>query len=290
MSFSCFLIGGKNLLIECGEILRAEGHQICGVITADPAVTEWARQHAIEVVPVQEDFREALAQQPFDYLFSMAYLSVIPKEILALPHKGAINFHDGPLPRYAGLNTPNWAIYHGEMEYGITWHYMAEGVDQGDILVQKTFDTTPGETALSLNTRCFEAGIESFANLVGQLEAGTETRLAQDPSQYRYFSKRQRPPSCGVLDWRQSAQKLECLVRSLHCGVYENPLGMAKLFHGGRLLEVRRAEVREGFARPGQVMAINEEILVGTGDGLLALLHFGDLEGNELPLARLYPS
>ena len=73
--------------------------------------------------------------------------------MIALPTRAAINFHDGPLPEYAGLNTPVWALLNGETQHGVTWHLMTREVDRGDILAQRRFDLTDSETALTLNTR-----------------------------------------------------------------------------------------------------------------------------------------
>ena len=58
---------------------------------------------------------------------------MIPDPVLALAARGAINFHDGPLPRYAGLNAPVWAILNREPAHGVTWHLIEGGIDEGDI-------------------------------------------------------------------------------------------------------------------------------------------------------------
>ena len=87
-------------------------------------------------------------------------------QVLALA-RGAVNFHDGPLPRYAGLNAPVWAILNGERQHGISWHLIEGGVDEGDVLESRSFDIAPQDTALTLNTRCFEAAMESFPSVSG---------------------------------------------------------------------------------------------------------------------------
>ena len=81
---------------------------------------------------------------------------------LAQAGKGAINFHDGPLPRYAGLNAPVWAIINGEPDHGITWHMIEGGVDEGDILEQRLFELASEETALTLNTGTWNANTFQF--------------------------------------------------------------------------------------------------------------------------------
>ena len=92
-----------------------------------PQVRGWA---AAKGVPVHESASALRDGTGFDWLFSIANLSVIPDDVLALPAKGAINFHDGPLPRMAGLNTPVWALLNGETEHGISWHVMEAGIDK----------------------------------------------------------------------------------------------------------------------------------------------------------------
>src|SRR5882724_7314191 len=103
-SFTCFLIGEGTLLRECGEILRKKGHRILGVVVADGPQRKWAQQAGLEVIDPASNYGTILGARAFDYLFSINYLKKIPEAILKLAGKCAINFHDGPLPRYAGLN------------------------------------------------------------------------------------------------------------------------------------------------------------------------------------------
>ena len=67
--FSCFLIGADTLLMECGDILLREGHQIRGVITSEPRVARCCSGHSLTVLDAKGDYRSVLAEEPFDYLF-----------------------------------------------------------------------------------------------------------------------------------------------------------------------------------------------------------------------------
>ena len=170
--FGCVLIGDGSLLIECGTFLLGREHHIECVVTANDSVAEWARENGVEVLAPGRGLVDRLAGRTFDWLFSISNLSLIPAALWRAATKGAANFHDGPLPRYAGLNAPAWALLAGETQYGVTWHAISDAVDEGDIYVQSTFDIDEGETALTLNTKCFEAGIASFTELVGLIETG----------------------------------------------------------------------------------------------------------------------
>ena len=110
----------------------------------------WAQEQKIRCVSRQDEFSLRWTSA-FRYLFSIANLSVIPARILALPRLGAINFHDGPLPRYAGLHATTWAILNQETAHGVTWHEMREIVDTGAIFQQRIFALAPDETAFTLN-------------------------------------------------------------------------------------------------------------------------------------------
>ena len=117
-------------------------------------------------------------------------MRLLPPELLALPRQLAINFHDGPLPRYAGLNATCWALLNGESEHAVTWHVIEDKADTGDILVQQAFPIAADDTAFTLNARCFAFGTQSFGELCNQLANGTATGRAQDLTRRSYFAAR----------------------------------------------------------------------------------------------------
>lgn len=83
---------------------------------------------------------------PHDYLFSIFSIvnrHLIPNELIALPQHLAINYHEAPLPNYAGVHATSWAIMNREVKHGITWHVMTERVDAGDILKQHFVEIGP---------------------------------------------------------------------------------------------------------------------------------------------------
>src|SRR5216683_2208171 len=125
--FSCFIIGEGTLPIQCAEILLDREHMIYGIISSDIAVHDWAREREIpHIDPKNKDIAPFLSEHPFDYLFSIVNMYILPKRVLELPRRCAINFHDAPLPRYAGRYATSWAIMQGERVHGVTWHAMTE--------------------------------------------------------------------------------------------------------------------------------------------------------------------
>ena len=151
----------------------------------------------------------------------------------ACPRYKAINYHDGPLPRYAGHYATTWAILNQETVHGITWHSMERGVDTGDILVQRTFALAAEETAATLNVKCFAAALESFQDLISDLHGKQGVPHKQDPQDRTFFPRNHRPPAAGVLQWDQPAQQIAAVVRALDFGARPNPLACAKLWIDG---------------------------------------------------------
>jgi natural product biosynthesis luciferase-like monooxygenase protein len=268
----CVLIGGESLLIHCAEILLREGHRVAAVVSSEPAIADWAVSHGIHTVPfdasLEAALRAALENEPFDYLFSIANLRVIPADVLALPLRGAINFHDGPLPRYAGLHATSWALLHGERHHGVTWHAIAGGIDEGDILAQELFEIEQDERALTLNAKCYEAGIHTFEPLVRQLADGTVQPRPQALDQRTYFGAFKRPAALGSIDWRRPAAEIDALVRALDFGGYANPLALPHASINGRPFLVTALvtlDERSG-KEPGTIVGSDDQgIRVATG-------------------------
>lgn len=286
MGLNHVLIGDESLLVQCAEILRERGHNVAAIVTQNQSIADYARQNGIVALDWDEELEASLVDISFDWLFSIANLRIIPEKLLELARSGAINFHDGPLPRYAGLNAPAWAIIEGQSQHGVTWHGMEAGVDEGVIHAQSLFDISPGETALTLNSKCFEAGMASFASLIEQIEAGALTRQSQDLGQRSYYSKAKRPAAAGTLDWRQNAEALLRLVNGLNFGAgYANPLVTPKLRAPDGLYRITdfKIEPSASGAMPGTVLAISSDsVTVATGD--VNVIVSGQRLGDDAPL------
>ncbi|MEZ5702031.1 MAG: LLM class flavin-dependent oxidoreductase [Burkholderiaceae bacterium] len=280
-NFSCVLMGNESLLIQCAEKLIQGGDTIGAVITRSPEIRAWAKGLGIRTDQSDAGLSERLGDLAFDWLFSIANLSVIPQAVIERASRGAINFHDGPLPRHAGLNAPVWAILAGEKQHGVTWHMIEGGIDEGDIAEQRLFERGPNETALTLNTRCYEAAIDSFADLLNDLHGPGPQRKPQDLSQRTYHARLDRPSAAARVDFSQPAESITALVRALDHGTYWNPLTCPKVDLGGRVLLVTaaQAEPAAGSTTPGLVLeATPAGLVVGTASVPVRLTGLRDVE------------
>lgn len=288
--FSSILIGDESLLIGCAEHLLDQGHGIRAVVSGNRDILTWARERDLPVAQDIASLPRQFAAGSFDWLLSIANLSIIPADVLNLPAKGSVNFHDGPLPGYAGLNTPAWAIINGESQHGVTWHLIEGGVDEGDILEQRLIDISDDETAFSLNSKCYAAAMESFPAVVGQLAANQLARQAQDLGQRSYFARYDRPAGAGRLDFSQPAKQLGAFVRALDFGPHRNALLSPRIEINGQLLVIGKAEADEttNAAVPGTVQNVTANGLrIATGAGSLALRDISDLSGGTTNIAGL---
>ena len=84
-----------------------------------------------------KDFIDCISKYECNLFVSMSFNQIFKTEIINLPNLKTINCHAGKLPFYRGRNILNWALINDESEFGITVHYMAEGIDTGDIILQK---------------------------------------------------------------------------------------------------------------------------------------------------------
>ena len=226
MKKNALLIGTTNLCIECGNHLISLQWNIVGVITNDVAVINWAKSKKITIL-------ESLANITFETqsccLFSIINLSII--KISTLNFYLAINYHDSPLPRYAGVNSTTWAILNREKFHGITWHKIADGIDTGEILIQEQIPILPNETAISLNLKCSECAYYSFIKLIGLIESNQLHPVVQNLSLRTYLGLKYLPDNYGVIKNGDSIENMERMARALYFSTeYDNSVASLKCF------------------------------------------------------------
>lgn len=280
MTLTAILIGNESLTAECGNRWLERGHALAAVVTREAKVAGWAAGRGLRVVAPGAGLAERLAGARVDWVLSVANLSLVPEAALALAGQGGVNFHDGPLPDYAGLNAPVWAILNGEQTHGVTWHLMTPGIDEGEVLATRSFEIEAEETAFTLNARCFAAALDSFGEVMAALEAGGQPRQPQAEGIRRIWRRADRPRAAGRLDFGQPASVVARLVRGLDHAGYRNPLAVPKIELQGRVLAVGGAEVVPGVGVPGEVLRTGAEgLVVACGEGAVRLTGLRDMAG-----------
>jgi natural product biosynthesis luciferase-like monooxygenase protein len=286
---ACVLIGEESLLIECGQALLDRGHRILAVITENEQIAGWVRKTGVALVAPDRGWEAKLDGVDYDWFFSIANLRLLPTAVWRKARLGAANFHDGPLPRYAGLNTPAWSLMNGETEHGVTWHALTDGIDTGDIYVQHLFEIAEDETSLTLNTKCFEAGIASFGELLDAIEAGTLAGRPQNTEGRLYFGKSARPEAAATLDFTATAAEIDRLCRGLSFGAnYANPLGLPKVRLPRGAYNVLAIEPADASGAPGTVLSVDESgAVIACADGAFLIAELSCPRDDKFPAAAL---
>jgi len=110
------------------------------VLTACP-VKIFAEENNLLVIQ-PEDFKDKQSQTRLsllnpDVMVVAAYGQILPKALLEIPKLGCLNIHASLLPRWRGAAPIERAILEGDRETGISIMQMNEGLDTGDILLDK---------------------------------------------------------------------------------------------------------------------------------------------------------
>lgn len=210
-----------------------------------------------------------------DVLLNAHSLHIVCPEVLEAPRFGAFNLHPGPLPGYAGLDAPSWALVNGETTHAVTVHRMAAEVDAGPVAYTATFPIGPDDTALLLYTRTTRLGVPLLLKVVETL-ADDPDRLpvVPIPRQGRRVHRR-RSPNGGWIDWHAPAAAVSAFVRAFDFGPFPSPWGTVRTLAGG--VEAVPLRVRIGgrgstAAPPGTVLAIaGDAAEIACGDGTVTV-------------------
>jgi UDP-4-amino-4-deoxy-L-arabinose formyltransferase/UDP-glucuronic acid dehydrogenase (UDP-4-keto-hexauronic acid decarboxylating) len=199
------------------------------------------------------DFGEELREAGLDLLLNVHSLHVAAAETVAAPRLGAFNLHPGPLPEYAGLNAPSWAIYNGETRHAVTLHWMEPEVDAGAVAYAAEVPIEPDDTGLSLSAKCVRAGLPLIERLLADAGRGTVPRAEQDASRRRWYGA--GPPHDGRLPWTLSARQIADLVRAADFSPLRSPWGHPGATLDGRELEIVRvtATGEVAYVPPGSI-------------------------------------
>jgi methionyl-tRNA formyltransferase len=279
-----------------------DGHEVVAVWTQPdrpagrgnklkaPPVKEYALSRGLNVQqPSKIKTEEALAlftSVPFDAAVVVAYGRILPPAFLRAPGLGCVNVHFSLLPKYRGAAPVNWALVRGESLTGVTTMLMDEGLDTGDILLQRSTPINEGETAPQLLERLSHAGAELLSETLARFREIEPRPQRNDDATLAPILRRED----GLIEWTLDARDIERRVRGFQ------PWPNAYTSYNGRRLVVWRAEVSkaedEGGAIPTQggpgviTEAQGDALTVACGDSTVLRLLELQLEGKQRMSAR----
>jgi methionyl-tRNA formyltransferase len=213
----------------------------------------------------RQAIEEIRALQP-DAIVVMAYGQILPPEVLEIPRIACLNLHASLLPRWRGAAPIQAAIAAGDPQTGITVMYVAEGLDTGDILLQREIDILPTETGGALHDRLAQIAPDALLDAVQMLAKGTAPRIPQDNALATYAPKLTRDD--GKIDWSEPAEIIERKIRAFNPwpGAFTE---IASL--GTRKLKIFSAAIVDINGEPGEFLRSEEELIVAAGKDALSL-------------------
>jgi len=212
----------------------------------------------------------------------MAYVTIfVPEEARGIPTHGSLCFHPSLLPRHRGPSSINWPIMWGETKTGLTVFYPNDGLDEGDILLQKEVDIGPDDTLGSLYfDKIFPLGVRAMLEAVDLMRAGKPPRIPQDHSKATYESWCKREDA--EIDWRKPADEVYNLIRGT------NPQPGAWTTFRGRTVQVYDcAKLAGGAGAPGEVTEVGEAgVTVAAGGGRILVTRVRPQGEGKIPAAE----
>ncbi len=283
-------MGTPEFAVPSLEALAASGHEVAAVFTqpdkpqgrrmtlTPPPVKLAAAGKNIPVfqpktLKAPEEAARIASLKP-DAIVVAAYGKILPKTILDLPRFGCINVHASLLPKYRGAAPVQAAILNGDAKTGVTIMKMAEGIDTGDILFERSTPIGPDENTPELTARLARIGAELLAETLRAVEDGTAEPKKQDDAEASYVSLVSKAMS--PVDWSRTAQEIHNLVR----GLYPWPAASAEL-EGHRLKLYRSHPAGREFGEPGLIVPGTERFVVCCGEGTALELLEVQTEGGK---------
>ena len=218
-----------------------------------------------------QEFLERVKKYDADLFVSMSFNQIFKKEMINLPRLKTINCHAGKLPFYRGRNILNWALINDEKEFGITVHYMDEGIDTGDIILQETYPITDDDNYNTLLLRAYDGCADVLYCAIKMIQNKQVKRIKQSDidSVGMYCGMRQEGDE--IIDWSQSSREIFNFIRALCI-----PGPRATSWIKGKKISINKAKMVPGAHMykniAGQVIGKTERgFLVKTGDTMLEI-------------------
>ncbi len=166
----------------------------------------------IEVTSKMGTYYDKIRETNPDFLLVIGWYYMIPKKIREIASLGCAGMHASLLPKYRGGAPLVWSIINGETETGLTFFYLEDGIDNGDIIAQNKFLISPEDNIKHLIDKATEAALDIVEKYIPMISDGSAPRVSQDESQATYFP--QREPKDGEIDWGMSSTEIRNFIRA----------------------------------------------------------------------------
>lgn len=209
--------------------------------TPDPVLKLKAAENGLNFITHPKinsvEFIDAMKGYGCDLFVSMSFNQIFRSELINLPPLKTINCHAGKLPYYRGRNILNWALINDEKEFGITIHYVDEGIDTGNIILQRCYSITDEDDYASLLGRAYEGCSTNLYDAIKMVQRGDVTPITQENiSPFGFYCSARRPGD-ERLEWNQKSRDVFNFVRAI-C----RPGPEARTFLGDQEIKINRVK------------------------------------------------
>ena len=189
-------------------------------------------------------------------LMVMAFVTIfVPEAARDVPRFGSICFHPSLLPLHRGPSSINWPIIGGATSTGLSYFWPDDGLDEGEILLQKEVDIGPDDTLGSVYfDKIFPLGVAATLEAIDLVRAGNPPRLPQDESRATYQSWCRKKHV--RIDWSKPAADVYNLIRGA------NPQPGAWTTLSGAEVQIYDCRREDGAGSPGEIVAIESDGVV----------------------------
>jgi methionyl-tRNA formyltransferase len=201
-----------------------------------------------------------------DVMIVVAYGLLLPKAVLDTPKYGCINVHGSLLPKWRGAAPIQRAIWAGDEQTGIAVMQMDEGLDTGDVLLEKSIPIQLIDTSASVYRKLAELGPSVLLECIAQLSVNNLRPQQQDNRLASYAKKLSKVEA--KCDWHLSCHQLSRNVRAF------NPWPMAWFEHQHQQLKIHTADAIETAHKypVGSIVSYDKDGLnIACRDGLLSV-------------------
>lgn len=217
-------------------------------------------------------YKDFIEEKNIELLVCFAYPNILKAEEINLFSKGCINYHSG-LPKYRGRHPLNWMIIDGIKKIPNAIHFMDEGIDTGDIILQKNIIREREDNYASILDKQTLLSQEMMLQAIRMIESGEISRKEQKTSDLGYTKK--RTPEDSKLDWSKGSVEVHNFISAL-----VNPMPNAFSEVNGSRVEIKKSFIGSTY---GLVLGKLQDnsYAVSTGDGVVLVnsnkkLHVGD--------------
>lgn len=228
----------------------------------DPELMELAQRNDIPVEIHQnvnsDEFLNKISKYNVDLFVSMSFNQIFKIGTINYPPLKTINCHAGKLPFYRGRNILNWALINDEKEFGITVHYIDEGIDTGDIILQRTYPITDEDDYSTLLNTAYTGCADVLYDAIKQIQLGTVHITRQDTIDPVGMYCGMRKLGDEILNWNLSSREIFNFVRAI-C----RPGPMATSTLNGQEIKINKVREVKGAHQyintPGQILGKTEQ-------------------------------